>query len=88
MPARIQFRETLRLCKASDLVADGDSAELEKLVELRNPLMHFRDISDGSNLTRRTLMAGKSSEEVLYGDASVAIGIVIKMLSKPPFRVG
>jgi hypothetical protein len=33
-------------------------------------------------------MAGKSSEDVLYGDASVAIGVVIKMLSKPPFRVG
>jgi hypothetical protein len=31
MPSRIQFKETLRLCKTGDLVADGDFAELERL---------------------------------------------------------
>ena len=87
IPNRIPFRETLRRCKDRDVISDRDVQDLCKLMELRNPLSHFRHISDDRNLTRRTIQTQDLTEEILRKDATFAINIAIRMLGKPAFRV-
>jgi hypothetical protein len=87
LPDKIQFHETLRRCKAKGFLSAEDGGELERLVALRNPLMHFRDVNDGSNLMRRSIQASVPPEDLLEEDAFFAIGVAIKILSRKPFRV-
>ena len=88
LPDKIQFNETLRRCRAKGLLNEEDSGSLERLIALRNPLMHFRDVNDSSNLMRRSIDSKLATEDLLERDAFFAIGIGIKILSKRPFRVG
>ena len=88
LPARIAFKQTLARCQARNLITDRDSRDLERLMSLRNPLSHFRTFDDGQNLDRRAVDAGLRPDEVLRRDAWFAIGLAVKILAKPPFRLG
>ena len=88
VPERIPFRVTLSRCKECGLISDQDVADLETLMDLRNPLSHFRHLHDASNLDRRTMDTGQHAMDLLRHDAVFAIGLVVRMLARPPFRVG
>ena len=62
LPKRISFSETLERCLQQNVITANDAKGLRRLMELRNPLAHFRGIDDHSNLTRRILDARQSAE--------------------------
>lgn len=88
IPERIPFRDTLNRCRERDVISDQDVADLQKLMDLRNPLSHFRHVHDASNLDRRSIDTGQQAMDVLRHDAVFAIGLAVRMLAKPPFGLG
>ncbi len=57
-------------------------------MDLRNPLSHFRDLNDASNLSRRVLSTMEPAEDHLRRDATFAIGLAVRILALPTFRLG
>lgn len=88
IPERIPFRETLRRCRERDVISDQDVADLQKLMDLRNPLSHFRHVHDASNLDRRSVDTGQHAMDLMRHDAVFAICLAVRMLAKPAFRLG
>ncbi len=88
LPDRITFRDTLVRCLENKVITQGDADDLLRLMELRNPLSHFRNIDDPSNLSRRVLNTMVSAETHLFNDASFAIAMAIRLLALPSFRLG
>jgi hypothetical protein len=88
LPPRIAFRDTLMRCQDRKLISVQDSSDLERLMSLRNPLSHFRTLGDGQNLDRRAIDAGLRSEDLIERDAWFAIGVAVRILAKPQFRLG
>lgn len=85
---RISFHDTLRRCVAQDVIGEKDAEDLRRLMALRNPLSHYRNIDDPSNLSRRVIDTRLSAESHLLNDATFAIGMAIRMLAFPAFRLG
>ncbi len=88
LPPRIAFSDTLKRCRDRNLFSGQDSSDLERLMGLRNPLSHFRTVADGQNLDRRAITAGLRSEALIEQDAWFAIGLAVRILAKPQFRLG
>jgi hypothetical protein len=88
LPPRIQFDDTLRRCRTRGLLTDDEVTDLKKLVSLRNPLTHFRDVDDAHNLDRRSIATGRHGGEILSRDAWFAITLAGRILAKEPFRLG
>lgn len=88
LPKRISFAETLRHCEERKVISDRDATDLRRLMDLRNPLSHFRDLSDASNLSRRAMSTMEPAEQHLRRDAAFAIGLAVRMLALPAFRLG
>ena len=53
LPRRISFAETLRRCLERNVISERE--DLRRLMDLRNPLSHFRNLDDAANLSRRAL---------------------------------
>lgn len=87
LPPKISFHETLNRSVAAGVISGTDVSDLRKLMQLRNPLSHFRGIDDASNLTRRMLNSGVMEEDHLKGDASFALSMAVRLLSLPSFRL-
>ena len=88
IPDRIQFADTLRRCREREVVSDEDVTDLRRMMALRNPLSHFRHVDDGSNLDRRSIDESRSADDLLRHDAIFSIGLAVRMLSRPAFRLG
>ncbi|MFK3857205.1 hypothetical protein [Agrobacterium pusense] len=87
LPPKISFYETLTRSLAAGVISEADVRDLKRLMQLRNPLSHFRGIDDASNLTRRMLNSGVMVEDHLKGDASFALSMAVRLLSLPSFRL-
>lgn len=87
LPNRISFQETIRRCFASGMFTQQDAEDLRQLMNLRNPLSHFRNMDDPTNLSRRSVNTKVPVEEHLLGDATFAISMAIRLLALPAFRV-
>lgn len=87
-PKRVSFAETLRRCQDCKVISEQDAMDLQRLMELRNPLSHFRDLNDPASLSGRVLATMKPAEEHLWRDASFAIGLAVRLLALPAFRLG
>ena len=87
-PKRISFTETLRRCRDRKVISEQDATELRRLMDLRNPLSHFRHLDDATNLSRRVMVTMDPAEEHLRRDATFAIGLAVRLLASPPFRIG
>lgn len=87
LPNRISFQETLTRCVERGVIANEDTNDLRRLMSLRNPLSHFRNFDDPTNLSRRVFDTMQPAELHLAGDASFAINVVIRLLALPAFRV-
>lgn len=88
LPERIAFQETLKRCLARSVISETDAADLRRLMELRNPLSHYRSINDPSNLSRRVLNEKLHAAEHLRRDATFAISMAVRLLALPAFRLG
>jgi hypothetical protein len=87
IPKRISFSNTLERCLNQNVITADHAKDLRHLMELRNPLSHFRAIDDPSNLSRRILETKQQAESHLFSDASFAIGVAIRLLALPSFRI-
>ncbi|XOK10752.1 hypothetical protein ACI6PO_10560 [Agrobacterium tumefaciens] len=88
LPAKVPFRTTLQRCLQRGIIIDADAKDFERLTQLRNPLSHYRNIDDPSNLTRRVVDSQLPAIEHLRGDASFALSVAVRLLSLPAFRLG
>ena len=88
LPERVPFRETLRRAQNQNVIADRDVADLERLMSLRTPLSHFRHLHDAGKLDRRSMEARRHADDLMREDATFAIGLAVRMLAKPAFRLG
>jgi hypothetical protein len=88
IPPKIDFRKTLKRCRARDMISQCDSDDLERLMGLRNPLSHHRRIDDPTNLSRRVIDERISGEEHLRRDATFAISMAVRLLALPMIRLG
>ncbi|WP_395458184.1 hypothetical protein ACHMW5_30035 [Azospirillum melinis] len=87
LPRRVDFKETLKRCYDNGILSEQDTQDLKKLMNLRNPLSHFRHIDDDSSVERRFLNQKEPIQEFMRRDAQFAIGLATRILSKNPFRV-
>jgi hypothetical protein len=78
----------LKRCQDQRVITATDAQDLKKLMELRNPLSHFRSLDDSSNLSRRVLNTMMPAEEHLLADATFALSLAIRMMALPSFRIG
>jgi hypothetical protein len=87
LPKRVQFKDTLKRSVDEGVISTEFAEELRRLMELRNPLAHYRDIDDASNLTRRAVDSATHPQEHLMADATFAMSVAVKLLSLPSFRL-
>ena len=78
VPERIKFADTLRRCREREVISDDDVIDLRRMMDLRNPLSHFRHVHDGSHLERRSMDERTSAAELLRRDAIFAISIAVR----------
>jgi hypothetical protein len=88
LPSRVSFTDTLSRCVARGVVAQRDADDLRRLMNLRNPLTHYRSIDDPSNLSRRVLDTRLPAQTHLLTDATFAMSMAIRLLALPVFRLG
>lgn len=88
LPPRVKFPITLERCLSRGIIVDADVKDLHRLMKLRNPLSHYRNIDDPSNLTHRALENQSPAADHVRGDASFALSVAVRLLSLPAFRVG
>ena len=67
LPKRVSFAETLRRCQDRKVISDRDATDLRRLMELRNPLSHFRDLNDPAGLTGRVLSTMEPAQSICGG---------------------
>jgi hypothetical protein len=87
-PKRVSFAETLGRCQECNVISERDAIDLRRLMDLRNPLSHFRDLNDPASLSGRVLATMAPAEEHLRRDASFAIALAVRLLALPAFRLG
>lgn len=87
LPPRVSFQETLSRCLARKVITHKDANDLRRLMGLRNPLSHYRNIDDPLNLSRRAVNTGLSAAFHLSQDAGFAISMAIRLLALPAFRL-
>jgi hypothetical protein len=88
LPPRISFSDTLNRCCDHRVLSARDAEDLRRLMNLRNPLSHFRDLDDPGNLSRRAIGMDMHANDALKQDACFAIGAATRLLALPQFRVG
>ncbi len=87
LPAKVAFQETLRRCVAKGVIDERFAESLRRLMSLRNPLSHYRDINDESNLSRRIIDSQSPANEHLLADGTFAVSVAVELLSLPSFRL-
>lgn len=87
LPLRLQFKDTLKRSVEDSVITEKFANDLRTLMSLRNPLSHFRDIHDPSNLSRRAIDAAVPPQDHLLHDATFAISVAVCLLSLPIFRL-
>lgn len=85
---KAQLGETLIYCTEKEIISRVDSANIRRLMEVRNPLTHFRPLSEGSNVDNRAVKLGIRTTSLIEQDARFAIGLAVQILSRPQFRIG
>lgn len=88
LPDRVSFNDTLKRCVSRDVITLQDADDLRRLMNLRNPLTHYRSIDDPSNLSRRVLNSMIPADTHLLTDATFAMSMAIRLLALPAFRLG
>lgn len=85
---RPRLEHLLAHASEAGVLTAKDLENINRLVSLRNPLLHFRGIDDPANLTRRAMDSGVCSEEIMFNDARFAISTIISIVRKSQFVIG
>jgi len=91
--ANIEIDEQMGFCQIIKKAFDGgfidkeDYLALLKLNDQRNSLSHYRSRGDKRHPERQETFKDKPFKEIVEEDAKSAIGIVLSILNKSPFRV-
>lgn len=88
LPDRVLFTDTLNRCVTRGVIVQQDADDLRRLMNMRNPLTHFRSIDDPSNLSRRVVDTRLPAEAHLLKDATFALSMAVRLLALPVFRLG
>jgi hypothetical protein len=88
LPRRVQFQKTLEIAQARGTLDAGLMADLRRLMDIRNPLSHYRPFLHSENLSMRARSESTSAQALLLQDATFAIAVAVKVLSCPDFRLG
>ncbi|WP_339730218.1 hypothetical protein [uncultured Pseudomonas sp.] len=88
LPKKIGFQDTLSRCVEQGVIDPTQAGELKRLMDLRNPLSHFRHVDDPESLSRRSLDSQAPAQATLLRDATFAIGVAVDLLASPEFRLG
>lgn len=88
LPKRVRFDQTLDRCLEEGVISARDAEDLTRLMSLRNPLSHYQDVNDPTNLSRRALDARMPAREHLLQDATFAISMAVRLLALRDFRLG
>jgi len=86
--AWVKFKRTLTLAVERRVIDAELATDLEKLMDLRNPLTHYRPIAHPENISMRAVDNGMPAHALLLQDATFAISVAVRMLSQPDFRLG
>lgn len=86
--SRPKIRPLLEHALEAGIVDSRDIENVNRLMNLRNPLVHFRNVDDPTNLTRRAMMEGVPHEQIMYDDARFAISTVVAFVGKTHFAIG
>lgn len=86
--ARPTLKQLIDHAIEAGVLVDRDAANIERLIGMRNPLVHFRDINDPENLTRRAMESGKHPEHLMFEDARFAITTIVAIVGKTQFAIG
>lgn len=84
----VKFERTLKLAVERNTIDDELAADLRKLMDLRNPLSHYKPIDNPENISMRAVSSRITGHALLLQDATFAIGAAVRMLSLPAFRLG
>jgi hypothetical protein len=76
---RPSVREILNKSVEDGLIAIDLKGRIERLIELRNPLVHYRNVNDTSHLTRRSMSDNASEADLLEEDAKFACSVIIEL---------
>jgi hypothetical protein len=76
---RPSIREILGKAAEDGLILNSMVPRIEKLIGLRNPLIHHRSASDKSSLFRRAMAEDVAEATLLEADAKFAIGLVVEI---------
>ena len=87
LPDKVSFPEQLRRCVLKGILDDRDADDLKCLMQMRNPLSHYRSVSDASNLNRRAIDSRLPVHFHLSSDAHFAISMAVRLLALPAFRL-
>lgn len=88
LPKKIGFQDTLSRCVEQGVIEPSLAGQLKQLMELRNPLSHFRRMDDPESLSRRALDSQTPAQVTLLRDATFAIGVAVDLLASAAFRLG
>jgi hypothetical protein len=85
---RPTLKQLINHALEAGVLVERDVEDIERLIGMRNPLTHFRDINDPQNLTRRAMENDKHPERIMFEDARFAIATIIGIVGKAQFAIG
>jgi hypothetical protein len=77
---RPHLRELIDHAIEAGVIALDDVDGIQRIMDMRNPLVHFRNINDSQNLTRRAMETGIHPDDLLFDDARSAISMTIRLI--------
>lgn len=76
---RPRFKMILEKAVEDGLISSSMIPRIEKLIDMRNPLIHHRAVSDPSHLMRRAMAENISESDLLEEDAKFAISLIVEI---------
>jgi hypothetical protein len=79
LSARPSVREILSKSVEDGLISADLKARIDRLIGLRNPLVHYRNVDDGAHLMRRSMKENIPESELLETDADFAVSVIVEL---------
>lgn len=79
---RVSFSHVLERGRVLGYVSDKDVSDIRQLIDLRNPLTHFRPPLDSTSYSVRALGQGESPTDLMQRDSISAIRLAVRMLGR------
>jgi HEPN domain-containing protein len=84
---RASFSDLLREAKNQQFLSDEEYALFDRLRDLRNPYAHPRAPAGRGSLLRRAIDTDTPVEDLMAGDAELAITALLRLCQRAPFAL-